>query len=483
MAGIGYELKKIFKEESILSLTSGVAYSSIVVIGPTLVVIGTLVVLYALLGFTSISYYERELLSSTILYAFIFSLLLTAPFNGMMSRYIADKIYEEKYDDILPSFYMGIFLTVLLGSIIGLPFIYRLIFIGNVDVFFAAVSYLLFIGLIITLYSMTYLSATKDYKFIALFYAIGMGIALFLSLLFNYLGLMAIKSILYGMTTGFLIVALLEFSYMRKYFSTNSGNYWDSLRYFREHKHVWMSHLFYVLGLYIHNFVFWMHPSNLIIAKSYVSMQSYDLASFLAMFTNISTLILFTVMVEIKFHMKYQEYNEALTGKTLEEIEMHKDFMFKLLVKQLSYILSVQFIITGVLFLIAMYLFPRIGLSGSILLIYPLLVAAFLTIFLMYSNMIFMAYFDDNKGANMTSIVFCLAVLIGSLVSVNFSAEYYGMGALFGAFVGWSVSFFRLKYIEKNFDEHIFCRTQIIENKKGGIPSNVVYRRVVSKEN
>lgn len=477
MAGIGYELKKIFKEESILRLTSGVAYSAVVVVGPTIVVIGTIVALYTILGFTSISYYERELLSSTILYAFIFSLLLTTPFNGVMSRYIADKIYEEKYEDILPSFYTGVFLTVFLGAIIGLPFIYRLIFIGNVDVYFASSSYLLFIGLIITLYSMTYLSATKDYKMIALFYAVGMLSALLLSILFNSLGLIAIKAILYGMTIGFLMIALLEFSYMKKYFTLNSEDYTDSLRYFKEHKHIWMSHLFYVLGLYVHNFVFWSHPSNLIIAKSYVSMQSYDMASFLAMFTNISTLILFTVMAETQFHTKYQQYNEAVIGKTWEEIEMHKDFMFKLLVKQLSYILSIQFIITGVLFIIAMYVFPRIGLSGSILLIYPSLVGAFLVIFLMYSNMIFMAYFDDNKGANITSIVFFIAVLLGSLVSLNFSVEYYGMGAFIGAFIGWSFSFFRLKHIEKNFDEHIFCRVEIIQKKKGAAPSNVVYRR------
>lgn len=477
MAGIGFELKKMFKEESILQLTTGIAYSSLVVVGPTIVIIGTIVALYIALGFTTVSYYERELLSSTILYAFVFSLLITSPFNGVMSRYIADKIYEEKHDDILPSFYTGLFLTVVLGSLIGLPFIYRVIFIGNVDIFFGSVSYLLFIALIITLFSMTYLSATKDYKFIAIFYIVGMFTAFLLSILFRYLGLSAIKSILYSLTIGFLIIAFLEFSYMKKYFSVNSQNYGESLYYFKTHKHIWMSHFFYVVGLYVHNFVFWTHPSNLVIAKSYISMQSYDMASFLAMFTNISTLILFTVMAETQFHNKYQKYNEAVIGKTWEEIEMHKNFMFKLLVKQLSYILSIQFIITGVIYLIAMYVLPRVGFSGSILLIYPSLVATFLAIFLMYSNTIFMAYFDDNKGANLTSIVFALAVFLGSLITMNFSVEYYGIGAFVGAFIGWTFSFFRLRYLEQNFDEHIFGRVEIIEKKKGPRPSNVVYQR------
>ncbi len=477
MAGIGFELKKLFKEESILSLTTGVAYSSIVVVGPTVVVIGAVLILYMNLGFTSIPYYERELLSSTTLYTFIFSLLITAPFNGVMSRYIADKIYEEEYEDILPSFYMGLFLTTLLASIVGLPFLYRVIFIGEVDVFFASVSYLLFMILVVTFFSMTYLSATKDYKFIAGFYLFGMLIALLLSLSFHFFGLSLIKSILYGMTIGFLIIALLEFSYMKKYFFENSRKYSDSLSYFRLHKHIWSSHFFYVLGLYIHNFVFWFHPSRLLVAKSYISMQSYDMASFLAMFTNISTLILFTVMVETKFHSKYQRYNEAVIGKTWSEIEMHKNYMFKLLVQQLSYIVSIQFIITGIIYLIAMFVFPRIGFSGSILLIYPSLVAAFMPIYLMYSNTIFMAYFDDNKGANLTSIIFFLAVLVGSLVSLNFKIEYYGMGAFFGAFVGWTFSFFRLQWLEHNFDQHIFGRVNLIQKQKGLEPSRLVYRR------
>ena len=477
MAGIGYELKKIFKEGSITRLASGIAYSTVVTIGPTILVIGTILSLYMLLGLVSVSYYERELLSSTILYGFIFSLLFTAPFNGIMSRYIADKIYEEKFEDILPSFYTGIFLNVLLGSIPAIPFIYRLIVVGGVDPIFAFVSYSFFMSLIITFYSMIYLSATKDYKMIALFYIVGMGLAFCLSILFNYIGISIIDSILYGITIGFLTISILEFSYMKKYFTVNSGNYWDSLAYFREHKDIWISNLFYILGLYIHNFVFWTHASNNVIAKSYVSMQNYDMASTLAMFTNISTIILFTVMAETKFHTKYQGYNESVIGKTLHEINMTKNSMFKLLVQQLRYILSIQFIITATIFLIGILLFPRLGFGGSILIMYPSLVAAFLSIFLMYCNIIFMFYFNDNKSAKYTSIIFCLAVLIGSLFSINFTENYYGLGAFIGGFVGWTYSFFRLSHIEKNFDEHIFCDIEVVESHARKLPSNVVYRR------
>lgn len=477
MAGIGYELKKIFKEESISRLAGGIAYSTIVTIGPTIVVIGTIVALYIILGFLSVPYYDRELLSSTILYGFIFSLLVTAPFNGVMSRYIADKIYEEKYDDILPSFYTGIFFSVLLGSIIGIPFVYRLIFIGNVDPVFAFVSYGFFIALIITFFSMIYLSATKDYKFIAIFYNVGMVITFCMAILFKYLGLSIIEAILYGLTIGFLIISILEFSYMKKYFKNNSKNYGDCLSYFKEHSDILISNLFYVLGMYIHNFVFWTHPSRIIIAKSYISMQSYDMASFLAMFTNISTIIIFTVMVETKFHTKYQEYNEAVIGRTWHEIEMTKISMFKLLTDQISYIVNIQFRITGTIFLIGTLLLPRFGFGGSILLMYTSLVPTFLVIFLMYSNIVFMFYFNHNKSAQNTSLIFCICVFLGSIVSLRLRESFYGLGPFVGAFIGWTYSYFRIKYIERNFDEHIFCKVDIIEQKKQEAPSNIAYRR------
>lgn len=477
MAGIGYELKKIFKEGSLTRLASGIVYSTLVTIGPTILVILTIVSLYIILGLLSVSYYERELLSSTILYTFIFSLVLTSPFNGVMSRYIADKIYQEKDEDILPSFYTGIFLNVSLGAVIGLPFLYRLLFIGRVDAVFAFVSYLLFMTLLINFYTMIYLSATKDYKIIALFYIIGMGISFLLSIGFHYIGISVIKSILYGITIGFSIISVLEFSYMKKYFTKNSKNYFECLSYFTLHKDIWISNLFYVLGLYIHNFVFWTHPSHIVIAKSYVSMQNYDLASTLAMFTNISTIIIFTVMAETKFHTKYQAYNEAVIGKTLEEIDLTKRSMFKLLIQQLSYILSIQFIITASIFLLGVLLLPRLGFSGSVLIIYPILVVAFLVIFLMYCNIIFMFYFNDTKGARDTSIVFFISALIGSITSLKLTEKYYGIGILIGAFIGWTYSYFRIKFIEKNFDEHIFCHIDIIDEKLEERPSNVVYRR------
>lgn len=247
MAGIGFELKKIFKEESVTSLIGGIAYSTLVTVGPTVIVIATIIVLYLFLGLSTVDYADRELLSSTILYVFIFALLVTAPSNGVMSRYIADKIFDNEFEDILPSFYTGLLLNVILGALIGIPFALRLVNVGGVDTAFAFVSYCFFIIMIISFFSMIYLSATKDYKVIALFYAIGMSTAFALAFIFYWLTLPVIHSILYGITIGFFIIAFLEFSYMRKHFRINSKRYFDCLRYFVDHKDILLTNFFYML--------------------------------------------------------------------------------------------------------------------------------------------------------------------------------------------------------------------------------------------
>lgn len=67
------------------------------------VIIINLILMEYLLDFASVGYVTRELFSCTILYTFIFSLLTASPFNAVLSCYMSDVIYEERYQDIYPA--------------------------------------------------------------------------------------------------------------------------------------------------------------------------------------------------------------------------------------------------------------------------------------------------------------------------------------------------------------------------------------------
>ena len=108
MAGIGVTLNKFFEKRSLTAGLAGVAYGSCLTVAPMVVVIGVLLLLEWILGFDTLDYYTRELFSCTILYIFIFALLTAAPFNSLLSKYMQDAIFEERYQDILPCYYLGL---------------------------------------------------------------------------------------------------------------------------------------------------------------------------------------------------------------------------------------------------------------------------------------------------------------------------------------------------------------------------------------
>lgn len=122
MAGIGIRLNKIFKRHTLIHTLYGSGYSMLATVTPMLVVIGAMLLMYVFLGFDSVRYYDRELFSCTILYVFIFSLLAASPFNSVLSKYVGDRIFEERYEDILPCIYVGMALNMGLAGLIGIPF-------------------------------------------------------------------------------------------------------------------------------------------------------------------------------------------------------------------------------------------------------------------------------------------------------------------------------------------------------------------------
>ncbi|MCR5792031.1 MAG: exopolysaccharide Pel transporter PelG [Lachnospiraceae bacterium] len=478
MAGIGFELKKIYREESIVGNIAGAAYSILVTVGPTIIVMLALLTIYLLLGYGKVPYGERELLSSTILYIFIGAVVLTAPINAVFSRYLADRIFAEEFQSILPSYYTGLAIVCTLATLVSAPVCYRLIVVGGVEPVFVLFAYIFWMSEMILYFSMTYLYATKDYRFISTSFIVGMIVALAISFgLYEFAGQLVSNSIITGFAIGTLLIAVLNGTYIRYYFRNHNKNYTQCLTYFGKYKLVFGANLLYFLGLYIHNFIYWMSKDRLVVAKTFVTMQSYDMATCLALITNLSILIIFTVLAETKFHDKFQKFVAAINGATLATIEKEKSGLFRLLMKQITQVFAIQTVITATIYLAFEIFLPSLGIAGMIMEIYPALAVAFLAIFLMYCNIVYFYYFDDNVGAFWSSLIFFLCTAAGTWVAKDYAVAYYGMGALFGGVVGWTFTYFRIRYMEKHFEAHVFC-SQIITTKRTGVKAeSIVYQK------
>ncbi len=478
MAGIGFELKKIYRKEGISRALLGAVYSSIVTIGPTIVIIAVIIALYVILKLSGVGIFEREVLSDTILYVFIFSVILTSPFNSVFSRYLADKFYNEEYDDILCSYYSGIMLVSIIAMAVAIPVMLSMYFRGGLDIFYILTTYVFWASAVILFFSITYLHATKDYKVIAIFYLCGMAAGGILACVLYFLAHWDQRhSIITGLAAAFFIIAVSEFTYIRRYFRGNGKNYTECLKYIWRHKMIFLTNLFYITGLYIHNFFFWTIPGRLFIANTFYSHMNYDMATCLAMFTNISTTIIFTVIAETRFHESYQDYMESVIGGTYRKIQKQKRIMFRVMSQQLGQVFSLQIAITCVIFLILIIFGVRIGFSSMTMQIYPILAVAYLGVFIMYCNIVYMYYFEDTLGSMLTGLIFMVTTLIGAFVASHFYVTFYGAGLFFGMLAGWIFSYLRLRSVERDFDAHIFCRYKLINTMKSSEKGIIVYSR------
>lgn len=483
MASLGKSIKKSFEKKTISSTLFGILVSTLTTVAPMLLVMGGILLLYILLDYNSVIYSERVLFTCSILYIFIFSLLCTSPFNPVISRYMTDKIFEEQYDAILPCYYGGLFINLITCCIVGIPFYLYSCIVGGIDPVYTLTCYITFIALGMTFYSMLFLSITKDYSKISLFFLLGVivmvGVALLTTKVLHF-------SITYGMLVAicfaFMTIAISECAYIKGYFKTNNEDYFGFLPYFKEHWKLAVTNLLYFLGMYSHNFIFWSLPDHVTARNTYICYPPYDMATCIAMFTNISASVILITQIELHFHERYKAYSESVIGGRLIDIDKAKNRMFSLLSYQLMDVVRNQFIISVLVYLLCVVFLPRFGFAGQVMEMYPCLAAGYFVIFLLYSCIIFLFYFNDEVGAVMTTAAFLLVTAVTSLFARDFPSIWYGIGTFLGAFAGWIIAYHRLRWVERNLDEHIFCKGSLIPAKHENMPTSVVFPFDVTKK-
>ena len=476
MAGIGVKLNRIYHKNTITTNIIGFFYSTVVTIAPVLVVIINLMLMQKVLKFNTVGFFDRELFSCTVLYVFIFSLLTTSPFNAVLSRYMSDVIFEERYEDIQPCHRVGLLTNICFSCLFAIPFCFWEHLVGGVPIYYVFTGYCCFVSLVTVFYNMLYLSICKEYRLISLYFLTGMVTSFLLSLFLRFVCKVSITySMLLALTVGFFVTAVLEWAKIHQFFPDNSEEYGRVFAYFRKYWHLILINFLYTLGLFVHNFVFWGTDMAIHLVKTFVCNQPYDMATCLAMFTNISASVIFISRVEMYFHERYRAYADAVFGGRGIDIRNTKKRMFRQLGSELMTLVRLQFIVSVIIYLLFVIFLPGMGYAGLVMRIYPMVAAGYFILFLMYSEIIFLYYFEDLKGALFTAVSFCGVTFLASLVAVHLSSIFYGTGVWVGSMTGFVVAYMRLRWMEKHLDEHMFCRGNIMKQAKGIKPSPKVF--------
>lgn len=179
MAGIGFELKKIYGRKTLASNLWGTLYATMLTIGPTILSAMLMLVLSSLLTQSGLSVLESRFFIASTTYALFTGLMVSVLFSSPVSRYIADAIYLGKEGDIFPSAFGVLTLSTAISGIIMFLLCAGIYFHSEdgVPISFLAVYY--FLGVLVTnAYSlMTYASALKHYKQLTFSFILGLLLA------------------------------------------------------------------------------------------------------------------------------------------------------------------------------------------------------------------------------------------------------------------------------------------------------------------
>ncbi|MDP4143618.1 MAG: exopolysaccharide Pel transporter PelG [Bacillota bacterium] len=470
MSGIGFQLKGLFKEKGYFYSIRGYFISTMVTVGPTVLCIFLITAMQFLLKSTGESYKNIELFLVVIVYCFAFSLIITGGIIMLAARYVADCIYEKQLNKILPSMFGLVIIVLMLGFFsINIFFIKSSINIGT-----KILAYLIFSEISIIWIESIYLTAIKDYIAVVVSFLIGI-IAIFIMFeVFNILLIMTpLSSALFSIMFGFLIIAVLFTIKLYELFGgvdLSLKSCLEVLKVMDKYGELIIIGMCYYLGMYVHNFVFWISDQGTIVANTFRVAPFYDVPMFYAFLTIIPITVIFTVKLETSIYPKYKHYYALAQGKgSIKDLKRAKEDLIGVLSTELKYMMEIQLFITFAFIIFGMRILPSIGftlLSTNIFAILTLGSFAYVSVFLV---LIVLLYFDHRKGAMNISILFFTTNLIFTIITIYLGSGFYGYGFFASALFSVIISFIKLDSFLRDIDYYTFAAQPIIAKKINGV--------------
>lgn len=462
MAGIGFELKKLFRGKGLLESMRACFFSIIITVGPTLLCMLMLTVLQKSLQYWGVPVAERDLFMAAIIYSFLFSLILTSGFTMILSRYISDKIYKKEYQDIMPSLKGAVTLCVVIGGIIGILFYVR----SPLGLQFKLSAYTLFMELNIIWLQTVYVSALRDYMKLTRGFLAGVSSAFLLSfILVRLVNVNAVIGVFASVDIGFFIIILVFTDSIESFFNVGSKRFFGFLEYFDQYPALFFTGVFYTLGLYIHNFYFWKSNCGIIIGETYVLAPGYDVPTFWAFLTILPSMVVFVVSCETSFYEKYKAYYDIIcNGGLIDDIFRLQNEMRDTMSHNLRSIMFIQMAFTILCLAAGLVFFPMTGLPDKYIDIFNVLVIGDYAFIIMFICLTVLLYFDDRKGALGVVLFFTLANAYLTKVTILMGEDYYGLGFMAAAFIALLIGFWRLNYLFNNIRYFTFCSQPIVQS-------------------
>jgi len=468
MAGIGFELKRLFSKKGLMAQLRANLYASLVVAGPMLLGACLLLLVKYLATRAGVSLQEQDALIVMITWAILFSLLLTSIFSFSLARFISDMLYEEKKERILPSMYGAISLCLVIGSIGWGIFLYY----ADIPLEYAIPVYLLFCESVVVWIQVSYTNAVKDYKQVLFGFVYAIASVLVSGYLLIWIfRLPPVTALLISASIAYGIMMFHYTLVLHAYFPHGEGSALRFLQWFVKYPALILVGFFSTLGLFGHIIMMWASPLGRVAIGNFYHAPQHDIPALLAFLSILVTTVNFVTSMEVKFYERYRVYFSLLNdGGSLYDIEKAYRDLVTVLKQEMFYLAQVQLFVTILAIVVVGELLGVLGLgfTGTMVGLFRILCLGYGVYAIGNVFMLLLLYFADFRDAMIMSVIFAAANLGGTYFVIQLPETYYGFGFVAAAFCLYILGWLLLSRFIRNLDYHIYCKQPVFVRDKVG---------------
>ncbi len=427
MAGIGFELRKLSRQETLSSVLRAGGHAAVIAAGPWLFTIASL----AIISITVEKWVGVEVLGNfraIIIYAFATSLVLTAPITIVATRLVADALWSKDLQHVRSLLFAAFVLA--LGAV-GVGVTGLIGYFGlSTELALALASSTSMVALIWV--ALGFCGAVRDYMAVTRAFLLGLIVAVVGALAAVLAGLGApgmIFGFSAGLTITFLGLTLRVLATFPAPAVDLSAGIASILAGLSAYRYLALGALAGTAGVWIDKWVFWFSPVGESVKGGLVHAPLYDSAMFIASLVIIPSLASFVARLETDFFERYQRYYGSIKQHgTIQQIEAARQDLASHTLDTLVLITIAQVGMCAVLIMTAPLLVGALNLQFRQIAIlrYGALGAVFHFIFIAATS--FLLFFDRRILYLALQCLFLTLNCGLAIVTVYLGEEYYGLG-------------------------------------------------------
>jgi polysaccharide biosynthesis protein PelG len=415
MAGIGFELRKLFCEDQYFPCGTAALKSMLATSGPWVLAIVALLGVQFLQArvMTSQSY---TVLLSVLVYSFIFSMILSSPWIQMAIRHVSDLIYLERMDQILPVFLAAV--LVVGWSSMAICYGY-LTYFSQLDTLIPVIS-IFFTSLSVLWLVMVFVSALRSVETVTFAFLAGM-VTTLVGMYFFSQGEVAPSLMVF--TAGINLSTFILCSRFLTEFGFTGGLDFQWIRRPSLYP-LALSGFFFHLTVWTDKFLYWTHsPFGQEVIPGFYFFPEYDMAVFLGGLGLIPTIAYFSVFVETEFQQTQAAYLQSISSNgSLHELKESSEQVFGCFLRCLLQISIFQILISAALLILLPALLDYWGQQVLVLPILRITIINTALQILFQVGTVFLYYFDHQKEV---LIITVMGSLLSLVITLNFLDSPY----------------------------------------------------------